>query len=138
MTRRSAALGTLALKAASSKAFEIDPGHSAHAAAVGANLASFAWNLKTTSAAKEALVQPTISLLAGASSKSTLESEKASGGIRNELSWDTGLVYARAQNLARELMEVRFAPSLFFSHSLCSPSLVSLPLLAFAPFLYPC
>ncbi|GAA5980613.1 hypothetical protein JCM11641_006699 [Rhodosporidiobolus odoratus] len=112
--RKTAAVATHALKAASSKSFLIDPLASAHSAAVGATLASFSWNLKTTTDAKAKLEAVEIGLL-GDKSEPTLESEKGKDG-RIQLDWETGKVYGEAQNLARTLMEMpanRMTPTIF-------------------------
>ncbi|KAK4333894.1 Cytosol aminopeptidase family, catalytic domain-domain containing protein [Rhodotorula toruloides] len=112
--RKAAAVATHALKAASSKSFAIDPLDSPHSAAVGATLASFVWNLKTTSEAKAKLEPVEISLL-GDKAEPSLESEKAKDG-RIQLDWETGKVYGEAQNLARVLMETpanRMTPTIF-------------------------
>ncbi|GAA5843580.1 hypothetical protein JCM11251_007122 [Rhodosporidiobolus azoricus] len=112
--RRTAAVATHALKAAGSKSFLIDPVSSAHSAAVGATLASFQWNLKTTTEAKAKLEPVEIGLL-GEKQEPTLESEKAKEG-RIPLDWETGKVYGQAQNFARTLMEIpanRMTPTIF-------------------------
>ncbi|GAA5935804.1 hypothetical protein JCM10213_003694 [Rhodosporidiobolus nylandii] len=112
--RKTAAIATHALKAASSKSFLIDPLSSAHSAAVGATLASFQWNLKTTSDAKKKLEPVEIGLL-GDKAEPTLESEKAKDG-RIQLDWESGVVYGEAQNFARTLMELpanRMTPTIF-------------------------
>ncbi|GAA5876625.1 hypothetical protein JCM8547_002424 [Rhodosporidiobolus lusitaniae] len=112
--RKTAAVATHALKAASSKSFLIDPLASAHSAAVGATLASFVWNLKTTSDAKAKLEPVEIGLL-GEKTEPTLESEKGKDG-RIALDWETGKVYGQAQNFARTLMELpanRMTPTIF-------------------------
>lgn len=90
-----AAVATHALKAASSKSFAIDPLDSPHSAAVGATLASFVWNLKTTSEAKAKLEPVEISLL-GDKAEPSLESEKAKDG-RIQLDWETGKVYGEVR-----------------------------------------
>ncbi|GAA6015905.1 hypothetical protein JCM8202_005338 [Rhodotorula sphaerocarpa] len=113
-TRRAAAVATHALKAAHSKSFQIDPVHSAHAAAVGATLANFQWNLKTTSDAKAKLEKVEIAPL-GDGKQPQLESDKAQGG-RIGLDWETGRVYGDAQNFARTLKELpanRCTPTAF-------------------------
>ncbi|GAA5919901.1 hypothetical protein JCM6882_004742 [Rhodosporidiobolus microsporus] len=112
--RRTAAVATHALKAAGSKSFLIDPVSSAHSAAVGATLASFAWNLKTTTEAKAKLEPVEIGLL-GEKQQPQLESEKAKEG-RIQLDWESGKVYGDAQNFARTLMELpanRMTPTIF-------------------------
>ncbi|GAA6027387.1 hypothetical protein JCM8097_007818 [Rhodosporidiobolus ruineniae] len=112
--RRTAAVATHALKAASSKSFLIDPLASPHSAAVGATLANFVWHLKTTSDAKKKLEPVEIGLL-GEKAEPTLESEKAKDG-RIQLDWETGKVYGDAQNFARTLMELpanRMTPTIF-------------------------
>ncbi|GAA5878969.1 hypothetical protein JCM16303_007248 [Sporobolomyces ruberrimus] len=112
--RRTAAVATHALKAAGSKKFLIDPLSSSHAAATGATLASFAWNLKTTSAAKSKLELVEIGLL-GQDVKPSLESETGKDG-RIPLDWETGKVYGEAQNMARLLKETpanRMTPTIF-------------------------
>lgn len=81
----------------------IDPLSSPHAAAVGSTLASFEWNLKTTSSAKAKLEPVEIGLL-GESKPSTLASESGQDG-RIPLDWETGKVYGEAQNMARLLKE---------------------------------
>lgn len=91
-----AALATHALKKVHSKSFAIDPLHSAHAAATGSTLASFVWNLKSTSAAKELLEPVEISCLKTDSQVESLESDKKAGG-RIGLDWESGVVYGRAQ-----------------------------------------
>lgn len=108
-----AAVATHALKAAGSKSFLIDPAASAHSAAVGATLASFQWNLKTTTEAKAKLEPVEIGLL-GEKQEPSLESEKAKEG-RIQLDWETGKVYGEAQNFARTLMELPGAYSPPFS-----------------------
>lgn len=90
-----AAVATHALKAASSKSFAIDPLDSPHSAAVGATLANFVWNLKTTSEAKAKLEPVEISLL-GDKAEPSLESEKAKEG-RIQLDWETGKVYGEVR-----------------------------------------
>lgn len=95
-SRPQAAVATHALKAASSKSFAIDPLDSPHSAAVGATLASFVWNLKTTSEAKAKLEPVEISLL-GNKAEPSLESEKANGG-RIQLDWETGKVYGEVRH----------------------------------------
>ncbi|GAA5848691.1 hypothetical protein JCM3766R1_006413 [Sporobolomyces carnicolor] len=112
--RRTAAVATHALKAAGSKKFLIDPLSSPHAAAVGSTLASFEWNLKTTSSAKAKLEPVEIGLL-GESKPSTLASESGQDG-RIPLDWETGKVYGEAQNMARLLKETpanRMTPTIF-------------------------
>lgn len=93
--RTQAAVATHALKAANSKSFAIDPLHSAHAAAVGATLADFQWNLKTTSDAKTKLEKVEIAPL-GDGKQTQVESDKAQDG-RIGLDWETGRVYGQAQ-----------------------------------------
>lgn len=113
-SRKLAALGTNALKAANVSAIKVDPLYSAHAAAVGATLAEWQFNLKSTSSAKKELEPTTLSLL-GDKAKPTLESEQATDG-RIQLDWDTGVVYGQAQNLARRLMELpanKMTPTIF-------------------------
>lgn len=88
-------MATHALKAANSKSFLIDPVHSAHAAAVGATLADFQWNLKTTSDAKAKLNKVEIAPL-GDGKQTQVESDKAQGG-RIGLDWETGRIYGEAQ-----------------------------------------
>ncbi len=113
-SRKTAALATHALKGANANAFAVDPLYSAHAAATGATLASWAFNLKSTSAAKKELEPVQITLL-GDKAAPTLESEKASGG-RIQLDWESGVIYGQAQNLARELMELpanKMTPTIF-------------------------
>ncbi|GAA5981624.1 hypothetical protein JCM10908_004544 [Rhodotorula pacifica] len=113
-TRRAAAVATHALKAANSKSFLIDPLHSAHAAAVGATLADFQWNLKTTSDAKAKLEKVEIAPL-GDGKQTQVDSDKAQDG-RIGLDWETGRVYGEAQNFARVLMETpanKCTPTLF-------------------------
>lgn len=109
-TFEQAAIATHALKSAHSDRFAIDPLHSPHAAAVGATLAAFdgfqSNHHKSTSAAKEKLKPVTIELLGGdnqTASAASLQSDK-SGSV--PLDWETGKIYGRAQNLARELMEL--------------------------------
>lgn len=114
-SRRAAALGLLALKTtAASTSVLIDPLHSAHAAAVGAHLASWVWTLKTDAKSRASLAPVAINLL-GPDTASALASEQGIGGGVG-LSWDTGVIYAKAQNLARELMELPanlMTPTLF-------------------------
>ncbi|KAK4046983.1 hypothetical protein OIV83_005669 [Microbotryomycetes sp. JL201] len=110
LSRKNAAIATHALRAANSKQFAIDPLYSAHAAAVGANLAAFdgfqSNHHKSTTAAKEKLAPVEIELAGGDNSQQAqLASEQAKDG-RIALTWETGTVYAKAQNLARELMEL--------------------------------
>lgn len=69
--------------------------HSAHAAAVGATLADFQWNLKTTSDAKAKLEKVEIAPL-GDGKQTQVESDKAQDG-RIGLDWETGRVYGEAQ-----------------------------------------
>lgn len=87
-----AAIATHALRAANSKHLLIDPLHSAHAAAVGATLASFdgyqSNHHKSTTAAKEKLEPVQIDLL-GDKAEASLESDKAANG-RIPLTWETG------------------------------------------------
>lgn len=83
-------MATHALKAAGSKSWSVDPIASPHSAAVGATLASFAWNLKTTSDAKAKLEPVEIKLL-GDKVASALKSESGEDG-RIKLDWETGLV----------------------------------------------
>ena len=114
LTRVSAAKGTLALKAAGSKAFAVDPLYSAHAAAVGAELAAWSYTLKTTTDALEKAEPVEITPL-GEAVEPALESDKASSN-RIALDWATGKCYAEAQNTARTLMETpanRLTPTLF-------------------------
>lgn len=109
-----AAVATHALKASSSKSFLIDPLSSPHSAAVGATLASFVWNLKSTTA-DVAKLQPVEIGLLGEQATPTLESEKAKGD-RIQLDWETGKVYGEAQNFARTLKELpanRMTPTIF-------------------------
>ncbi|GAA5915662.1 M17 family metallopeptidase [Sporobolomyces salmoneus] len=116
--RKTAAIATHALKAAGSKNFLIDPLSSPHSAAVGSTLASFAWNLKTTSAAKAKLEPVEIGLL-GENVKPQLESEQSQDG-RIELDWETGKVYGEAQNMARLLKETpanRMTPTIFCDYA---------------------
>jgi aminopeptidase len=100
----------------------IDPLYSAHSAAVGASLALFKYDLKTGKVrffsllvscsladfvinrqdAKEKKDPVEIALLGQEKAEPELESDRASGG-RIKLDWETGLVYASAQNLAREV-----------------------------------
>ncbi|KAK4046779.1 hypothetical protein OIO90_006445 [Microbotryomycetes sp. JL221] len=109
LSRKNAAIATHALRAANSKRFAIDPLHSAHSAAVGATLASWdgyqSNHHKSTTAAKEKLAPVEIDLAGDAKQAPSLSSEKGSDG-RIPLSWETGKIYAQAQNLARELMEL--------------------------------
>ncbi|GAA6059290.1 hypothetical protein JCM10212_006683 [Sporobolomyces blumeae] len=118
--RKSAAVATHALKAAGSKHFEIDPLASPHSAAVGSTLASFTWNLKTTSSAKAKLEPVEIGLLGGGDHvESTLASESGQDG-RIKLDWETGKVYGQAQNFARVLMEMpanRMTPTIFCEYA---------------------
>ncbi|GAA5829138.1 hypothetical protein JCM5353_005299 [Sporobolomyces roseus] len=116
--RKSAAIATHALKAAGSKKFLIDPLASPHSAAVGATLANFNWNLKTTSAAKAKLEPVDIGLL-GEGVQASLESEKGVDG-RIPLDWETGKIYGEAQNFARTLMEMpanRMTPTIFCEYA---------------------
>ena len=69
--------------------------HSAHAAAVGATLADFQWNLKTTPDAKAKLEKVEIAPL-GDGKQTQVESDKAQDG-RIGLDWETGRVYGQAQ-----------------------------------------
>ncbi|KAM0750484.1 hypothetical protein T439DRAFT_339873 [Meredithblackwellia eburnea MCA 4105] len=112
--RKNAAIAVHALKAAGSKSFAIDTVDSPHSAAVGATLASFEWNLKTTSEAKAKLEPVEIKPLVE-DSAATLESENGKNG-KLKLDWKTGVIYGQAQNLARELKETpanRMTPTLF-------------------------
>ncbi|GAA6002546.1 hypothetical protein JCM10207_001174 [Rhodosporidiobolus poonsookiae] len=112
--RKTAAIATRTFQSIPSKSFLIDPLSSAHSAAVGATLASFQWNLKTTSDAKKKLEPVEIGLL-GEQAAPTLESEKAKEG-RIQLDWESGKVYGEAQNFARTLMELpanRMTPTIF-------------------------
>jgi aminopeptidase len=102
VSRRTAALGLLSLKGQSSTRMAIDPVYSPHAAAVGSHLASWVWNLKSTTSAK-ALLEP-VEIECLGSQTAELSSEKAHQG-RIALDWNTGTIYAKAQNMARELME---------------------------------
>jgi len=114
MSRKTAAVATHALKAANANKLAIDPLYSAHSAAVGATLASWTFNLKSTTAAKKELDKVELSVLGG-QAEPTLASDKPSGG-KIPLDWDTGIIYGQAQNLARELMELPanlMTPSLF-------------------------
>ncbi|KAM0787749.1 hypothetical protein ACM66B_003806 [Microbotryomycetes sp. NB124-2] len=107
LSRKNAAVATHALRAANSNKFAIDPLYSAHAAAVGATLAAFdgyqSNHHKSTTAAKEKLAPVEIEL--AGDGEQQLASEQGKDG-RIPLTWDTGKVYAQAQNLARELMEL--------------------------------
>ncbi|KAI5480452.1 leucyl aminopeptidase [Pseudohyphozyma bogoriensis] len=112
-SRRTAALATLALKAANSKEFKIDPLYSPHAAATGATLASWVWNLKSTTDAKALLEPVTISPAVDAAP--SLASETGEDGLI-KLDWASGEIYGQAQNFARELMELpanRCTPTIF-------------------------
>lgn len=99
ITRRAAALGTLALKGQHLTHIAIDPLHSAHAAAVGAHLAAWSYSTKTNSRAKALLAPVHLSCLGD--ENVALSSEMGKLG----LTWSTGVIYAEAQNLARTLME---------------------------------
>ena len=101
-SRRAAAVATHALKAVEAKSFAIDPLYSAHAAAEGSTLASHVFTLKTTSDAKKKLEPVTIT--AAGKPERQLASEDGKDG-RIPLDWSTGEIYAKAQNLARTLMD---------------------------------
>ncbi|SCV74024.1 BQ2448_6456 [Microbotryum intermedium] len=91
------------VKAINGKQIAIDPLHSPHSAAVGATLASFAFNLKTTTAAKKQLEPIQIDVL-GNPTESQLETESEKYG--KPLTWETGKIYGEAQNWARYLKEL--------------------------------
>lgn len=130
VSRKAAALGTLALKAAGSKEFQIDTVYSPHAAAVGATLAGWTWNLKSTTDVRRSR-KPTFVYhtdpLRSHKAKAKLEASiisplpstlppLASDVHPTPLNWESGIIYGKAQNLARELMELpanRLTPTTF-------------------------
>ncbi|GAA99171.1 uncharacterized protein L969DRAFT_23046 [Mixia osmundae IAM 14324] len=83
------------------ESIKIDPVYSAHAAATGAHLALFAWNLKTSDKAKTALATAKAAKLELASDASIQPLSIDVG-----LDWQTGKIYSEAQNLCRELQEL--------------------------------
>ncbi|KZV83687.1 hypothetical protein EXIGLDRAFT_777292 [Exidia glandulosa HHB12029] len=90
--RRATGAGIKAVQEAGAKVVHVDVAGSPHAAAQGVQLGKFHFTLKTAPDAKkpEPIIVPVGAQDAG------------QGG----LSWETGLVYAECQNLARELMEL--------------------------------
>ena len=84
----------------------LSPHHSAHATAVGSHLALHTYSLKTTTKIAQAkLDREKLKIKCADSGNVALENERADATGRNELNWATGVIYAKAQNLARELME---------------------------------
>lgn len=70
---------------------QIDATSYPHHAAIGANLANFSYSLKTNQSKQAISINPL---------------QQQSSTYDNSLNWHTGEVYAYAQNLARELMEM--------------------------------
>eukprot|EP01117_Protostelium_nocturnum_P018766 TRINITY_DN7916_c0_g1_i1.p1 TRINITY_DN7916_c0_g1~~TRINITY_DN7916_c0_g1_i1.p1 ORF type:complete len:472 (-),score=143.18 TRINITY_DN7916_c0_g1_i1:90-1505(-) len=93
-TRRAAALGARALhETGCSDSISVDSMLSSHASAEGANLALFKYSLKAGMKDKERIQVNQL--------KTNTNDTSSSG-----LNWETGTIYAEAQNLARELMEI--------------------------------
>ncbi|EJD52311.1 hypothetical protein AURDEDRAFT_158038 [Auricularia subglabra TFB-10046 SS5] len=90
--RRAVAIGVKAARDTGGKVVHVDVAGHPHAAAQGVHLGIFQFTLKTTADAKK---QDPLVIPIGAA--------KASDG---QLSWETGVLYAQVQNLARELTEL--------------------------------
>ncbi|MBW0512178.1 hypothetical protein O181_051893 [Austropuccinia psidii MF-1] len=103
-TRKVVGSGAKVLKEHISNTREVlvDPIWSSHAAAVAATLATFHYNVKTKKDAVEKRKPIVYKPLLEQSVQ--LETEKPKGKLIS-LDWSTGLIFAQAQNLARELME---------------------------------
>ncbi|ELU40836.1 leucine aminopeptidase [Rhizoctonia solani AG-1 IA] len=100
--KRAVGTGIKKLRDAGATSVIVDGSSDLHAAAVGAHLALFKYNhLKT--AQKDAVPSVSVSPSTGATSS-------------GELGWESGIIYAYSQNLARELMETPanlLTPTLF-------------------------
>ncbi|KAL1915305.1 uncharacterized protein VTP21DRAFT_6763 [Calcarisporiella thermophila] len=88
-TRLAAAIGAKSLREQGATTIQIDNMESAHAAAEGAHLALYRFDeLKATK-----------------SQKAAVELQPLNPSSEGELNWNTGVIYAKSQNLARRLME---------------------------------
>ncbi|KAG0140612.1 hypothetical protein CROQUDRAFT_664949 [Cronartium quercuum f. sp. fusiforme G11] len=101
-SRKLAAVGAKAAREYGPEHVLVDPVWSAHAAATGATLSTFSYTAKTKKDALEKTKPIIYKPLHGKSVQ--LPTERAADQLI-ELNWSTGLVFGRAQNLARELME---------------------------------
>ncbi|MBW0473128.1 hypothetical protein O181_012843 [Austropuccinia psidii MF-1] len=105
LTRKVVATGAKALKEHISNTREVLVDHlwSPHAAAVGATLGTFHYNVKTKQEAVQKRNSIVYKPLLDSSDSSAVE--KGDRGKPIGLDWSTGLIFGQAQNLARELME---------------------------------
>ncbi|EGG12142.1 uncharacterized protein MELLADRAFT_54777 [Melampsora larici-populina 98AG31] len=100
-TRKLSAIGAKSIREHATEVL-VDPVWSSHAAAVGATLSTFSYTAKTK---KDALEKTKPVIYKPLNDQPIqLSNEKASDKLI-ELNWSSGLIFGRAQNLARELME---------------------------------